>query len=191
MCSVRDLQDTLPQIIPPQHPEKTINSILHAHRHMIDALQGSLRNPLRHILVPSLLVLNNVGVEDKKSLPAQTPTHHLAVVLDSWDLRRGRVICAYGAACHWNGSSLASFFLLLIPCSSSSLDRTLCRIQETYHAKEKREHEELTDPAMVLHTHNRRIQQLPADIIIINVQSFLPTSPSNRTHQNHPLPSYN
>ena len=74
---------------------------------MINALQRSLCNPLCHILVPGLCMLNDVGVEDEEALPAQTSPDHLTVVLNPWNLGGGRIVCAYRAACHWKVALLA------------------------------------------------------------------------------------
>lgn len=95
-----NLQQTLTQILPPQHAQEAVNCVLHADGDVVDALQTPFLDPAGHVLIPRPPVLYDVGVEDQEPLPPDAPAHDLAVVFDARDLRRGRVVGRDGATSH-------------------------------------------------------------------------------------------
>jgi hypothetical protein len=63
LLRIRNLQDTLPQVLALEHSQETLNRIVHAFGNMVDALEASFSNPFAHVLVSGFRVRHDVGIE--------------------------------------------------------------------------------------------------------------------------------
>lgn len=90
---IRNLQNTLAQVIAFEHAEKAIDGVVDAVGDVIDGLETAVKDPARHVVVSLLGPLSDVGVENQEALPLDPPAHDLRVVLYSVGrVGRGRVV---------------------------------------------------------------------------------------------------
>ena len=103
LLRIRNLQDTLPEVLALEHSQEALNRIIHTFCDMVDALQASFSNPLAHILVSGFRVRHDVGVEHYEAFPSDPSAYQLRVVLDALAFAWLVVVLGDAATCDWEG----------------------------------------------------------------------------------------
>jgi hypothetical protein len=100
LSRILNLQNTLPQIVALQHPQKAIHGIIHPLSNVINGLEAPVLDPFRDILVTSCAVFDDVGIEDEEALPFDATHDQHGIVFHAVRFGGGGVVVLRnGAAC--------------------------------------------------------------------------------------------
>lgn len=84
MCLlVRNLQNTLPQILAFQHTQKAINGVIHTRGDVVDRLETPVGDPFGDVVVTLRSPASDVGVEHDEALVSESLADDGTVVLET------------------------------------------------------------------------------------------------------------